>query len=158
MQACSTHVQDGSDPKRTGSAPPEAQGPRGRPGQVAVRLPPGRAETDRRAAHARRNACAASRPGAPDADRPRGRGPPPRARVRVIVVDASAMTEWLLQTELGSRVEDRLVRDGDAFHAPHLIDAEVVQALRRLVRTGDVSAPRAGEAVNDLTLLEVTRH
>ena len=76
----------------------------------------------------------------------------------MIVVDASAMTEWLLQTEIGSRVEARLVRDGDAFHAPHLIDAEVVRALRRLVRTGDVSAPRAGEAVNDLTLLQVTRH
>src|SRR5262245_62094705 len=114
MQACSTPVQDGSDPERTGSAPPEAQGQRGRPGQVAGRLPPGRAATDRRAANARENASAASRPDTRDADRPRGRGHPPRARVRVIVVDASAMTEWLLQTELGSRVEDRLVRDDDA--------------------------------------------
>ncbi len=51
----------------------------------------------------------------------------------MIVVDASAITELLLQTSLGSHVEARLFRDGDDFHAPHLLDVEVVQALRRLV-------------------------
>jgi predicted nucleic acid-binding protein len=64
----------------------------------------------------------------------------------VIVVDASAMTELLLQTPLGLRVEARLFRDGDDFHAPHLLDVEVVQALRRLARAGDVAARRAEEA------------
>jgi hypothetical protein len=52
----------------------------------------------------------------------------------VIVVDASAITEFLLQTPLGSRVEARLFRGRLEFHAPHLLDVEVVQALRRLVR------------------------
>ena len=69
----------------------------------------------------------------------------------MIVVDASAMTEFLLQTPLGSRVEARLFRDGDEFYAPHLLDVEVAQALRRLVRAGDVLAHRAEEAVGDLT-------
>jgi hypothetical protein len=38
----------------------------------------------------------------------------------MIVIDASAMTEFLLQTPLGLRVESRLLRDGDGFHTPHL--------------------------------------
>lgn len=76
----------------------------------------------------------------------------------MIVVDASAMTEFLLQTPLGSRVEARLFRDGDEFHAPHLLDVEVGQALRRLVRVGDVHAGRAEEALDDLMGFDIRRH
>lgn len=76
----------------------------------------------------------------------------------MIVVDASAMTELLLQTQLGSRVEARLFRDREAFHAPHLLDVEVVQALRRLVRTGDLTTGRAEDAVENLALLDIARH
>lgn len=76
----------------------------------------------------------------------------------MIVVDASAMTEFLLQTALGSRVEARLFRDSDEFHAPHLLDAEVVQALRRLVRAGEVLRDRAREALDDLADLDIRRH
>jgi predicted nucleic acid-binding protein len=76
----------------------------------------------------------------------------------VIVVDASAMTELLLQTPLGLRVEARLFRDGDDFHAPHLLDVEVVQALRRLTRVGEVPARRAEEAIEDLVLFDLQRH
>jgi predicted nucleic acid-binding protein len=76
----------------------------------------------------------------------------------VIVVDASAMLEFLLQTALGTRVEARLLRDQDELHAPHLIDVEVLQALRRLVRMGEVSASRAEEVVADLSDLDLHRH
>jgi len=76
----------------------------------------------------------------------------------VIVVDASAMLEFLLQTALGTRVEARLLRDHDELHAPHLIDVEVLQALRRLVRMGEVSASRAEEVVADLSDLDLHRH
>ena len=55
----------------------------------------------------------------------------------MIVVDASALLEFLLQTPLGTRVEARLFRDRDEFHSPHLADVEVTQALRRLVRSGE---------------------
>jgi pimeloyl-ACP methyl ester carboxylesterase len=61
----------------------------------------------------------------------------------VIVVDASALLEFLLQSPLGSRVEGRLLRDEDEFHSPHLIDVEVTQALRRLVRAGADNCPTA---------------
>lgn len=76
----------------------------------------------------------------------------------MIVVDASAIIEFLLQTPLGVRVEARLFSRADQLHAPHLIDVEVVQALRRLVRMGEVRPRRAQEAVEDLTALDIHRH
>jgi predicted nucleic acid-binding protein len=76
----------------------------------------------------------------------------------VIVVDASALLEFLLQTPLGARVETRLFRDEDELHAPHLVDVELVQGLRRLVRAGEVSAVRAEEAIADLIDLDLHRH
>lgn len=44
----------------------------------------------------------------------------------MIVVDASALLEFLLQTPLGARVEARLLRDEVEFHVPHLVDVELV--------------------------------
>jgi predicted nucleic acid-binding protein len=76
----------------------------------------------------------------------------------VIVVDASALLEFLLQTPLGARVEARLLRDEEELHAPHLVDVEVAQGLRRLVRTGEVSADRAAGAIADLADLDLHRH
>ena len=76
----------------------------------------------------------------------------------MIVVDASALLEFLLQTPLGTRVEARLFRDGDEFHTPHLVDVEVTQGLRRLVRSGEVSPDRAIEAIADLVDLDLHRH
>ena len=76
----------------------------------------------------------------------------------MIVVDASAILELLLQTPLGIRVEARLFREEDEWHAPHLLDVEVAQGLRRMVRSGDVTSARAGEAVADLTDLDLHRH
>ena len=76
----------------------------------------------------------------------------------MIVVDASALLEVLLQTLLGARVEARLFRDDDELHAPHLLDVEIVQGLRRMVRTGEVSSGRAAEAIADLTDLDLHRH
>lgn len=76
----------------------------------------------------------------------------------MIVVDASALLEFLLQTSIGIRVEGRLLRDNDELHAPHLVDVEVVQGLRRLVRMGEVSSARADEAIADLVDLDLHRH
>ena len=59
----------------------------------------------------------------------------------MIVVDAAALLEFLLQTALGTRVEARIFRGRDEFHAPHLADVEVTQGLRRLVRAGECLLP-----------------
>lgn len=76
----------------------------------------------------------------------------------MIVVDASALLEFLLQTALGGRVEARLFRNEDELHAPHLVDVEVVQGLRRLVRAGEVPSGRADDAIADLGDLDLHRH
>ena len=76
----------------------------------------------------------------------------------MIVVDASALLEFLLQTSLGARVEARLFRGEDELHAPHLVDVEIAQGLRRLVRTGEVSSGRADQAIADLIDLDLHRH
>ena len=44
------------------------------------------------------------------------------------------------------------------LHTPHLLDLEVTQVLRRLVREGALSAQRANEAIRDLLDLRITRY
>jgi predicted nucleic acid-binding protein len=76
----------------------------------------------------------------------------------VIVLDASAAVDWLLQTAVGRHIEERIYSRGESLHAPHLLDLEVAQVLRRLVREAAVSALRADEAIEDLLSLRVTRY
>lgn len=76
----------------------------------------------------------------------------------MIVVDASAVIELLLQTDLGLRVESRLFRDGAELHVPHLLDVEVAQAMRRLVKAGDLGPERVQQALDDLMVLGLHRH
>jgi predicted nucleic acid-binding protein len=76
----------------------------------------------------------------------------------VIVLDASAALDWLLQTAAGQKIESRIYSLGESLHAPHLLDLEVAQVLRRLVRDATVSALRADQALQDLLSLRVTRY
>jgi predicted nucleic acid-binding protein len=76
----------------------------------------------------------------------------------VIVLDASAAIDWLLQTAVGQQIENRIYSRGESLQAPHLLDLEVAQVLRRLVREGAVSSPRADQAIQDLLDLRVTRY
>ena len=61
----------------------------------------------------------------------------------MIVVDASAMLEVLLRTPAALPIEERLFEGGETLHAPHLIDLEVVQVLRRYAAGDEISAERA---------------
>ncbi len=76
----------------------------------------------------------------------------------MIVLDASAAVDWLLQTSAGQNIEKRIYSHKETLHAPHLLDLEVAQVLRRLTFQGVVSARRADEAVRDLMDLRVTRY
>jgi len=51
----------------------------------------------------------------------------------------------------------RLTDDGD-LHAPHLIDFEILQALRGLVRGGKLSLDRADDVRTDVADLTITRY
>jgi predicted nucleic acid-binding protein len=56
------------------------------------------------------------------------------------------------------RIEARIYSRGETLHCPHLLDLEVAQVLRRLVREHAVSAQRAYEAIEDLLDLRITRY
>jgi predicted nucleic acid-binding protein len=76
----------------------------------------------------------------------------------MIVLDASAAVDWLLQTPPGRRIESRIYSRNETLHAPHLLDLEVTQVLRRLVQQGVISARRADNAIRDLLDLRITRY
>jgi predicted nucleic acid-binding protein len=76
----------------------------------------------------------------------------------VIVLDASAAVEWLLHTQQGLQVDERIFSGPETFHAPHLIDVEVTLTLRRLAGSGTISVSRAEEALEDLLDLRMTRY
>jgi predicted nucleic acid-binding protein len=76
----------------------------------------------------------------------------------VIVLDASALVELILDTPTGELVAARIADPAEGLHVPHLADIEVVQALRRYVREGEIEAARAGVALDDLRALDVQRH
>jgi predicted nucleic acid-binding protein len=76
----------------------------------------------------------------------------------VIVLDASAAVDWLLQTSAGQQIEKRIYARSESLHAPHLLDVEVAQVLRRLVRETVISTQRGEEAIDDLADMRVTRY
>jgi predicted nucleic acid-binding protein len=76
----------------------------------------------------------------------------------VRVLDASVLVEILLQTPLGIRHTDRVLDRNDSLHAPHLLDLETLQAIRRLTLVGEISTGRAEAALIALLDLQLTRH
>jgi predicted nucleic acid-binding protein len=74
----------------------------------------------------------------------------------VRVVDASLLIEILLQTPLGARHTDRVLDSNESLHAPHLLDVEALQAIRRLTLARQISAVRAETAL--ITLLDLPLH
>lgn len=51
-----------------------------------------------------------------------------------------------------------LFAKNQTLHAPHLIDLEVAQVLRRYERSGVISAQRGAEALTDLLDFPLTRY
>lgn len=76
----------------------------------------------------------------------------------MIVLDASAAVDWLLQTPAGQRIERRIYASSVTLHTVHLLDVECAQVLRRLVREKILTARRAEEAIEDLSVLRITRY
>jgi predicted nucleic acid-binding protein len=76
----------------------------------------------------------------------------------VIVVDASALLEVLLNTSASDGIADRLFGRGDTLHAPHVLDLEVAQVLRRYNLSGEIDAERSEEALQDLADLPLNRY
>ena len=76
----------------------------------------------------------------------------------MIVLDASTVIDWLIQSSAGQLIERRIYSRNETLHAPHLLDLEVTQVFRRLAREGTISKPRADRAIHDLLNLRVVRY
>lgn len=76
----------------------------------------------------------------------------------MIVLDASATIEWLLQSSTGVKIDQRIFSPLESLHAPHLLDVEVTQVLRRYVRDKAITARRGQEALEDLADMPLSRY
>ena len=76
----------------------------------------------------------------------------------MIVLDASAALDWLLQSSPGRLIEKRIYSRKETLHAPHLLDLEVAQVVRRLVRERIITEQRADIAIQDLLNLRIVRY
>jgi predicted nucleic acid-binding protein len=76
----------------------------------------------------------------------------------MIVVDASAVLEALLRTPAATAVERRLFAPLQTLHAPHLLDVEVAQVVRRYAANGEIDAVRGRMVLADLADLPLRRY
>ena len=75
----------------------------------------------------------------------------------MLVVDSSAVLEALAARDPAPGLVEQLAEDGD-LHAPHLIDTEVLHALRRMLLRGQISPDRAHDARTDFADLTLVRY
>lgn len=77
----------------------------------------------------------------------------------MIVVDASVVVDFLLGegSDAGNRFAD-LLEAGEPLCAPHLLDVEVAQVLRRYVRRREVSVEHASFLLTQLVGLPILRY
>lgn len=76
----------------------------------------------------------------------------------MIVLDASAAIELLLRTPASAAIEALLFAPNETWHAPHLLDVEVAQVIRRYAAAGILDDARGRAALTDLCDLPVRRY
>ena len=75
----------------------------------------------------------------------------------MIVLDSSAVVEWLLGLPLADDVADRITA-ADSLHVPALLDVEVAQVVRHYAASGEIT-PQTGErALKALAELDAVRY
>lgn len=75
----------------------------------------------------------------------------------MLVVDTSALLNALVAKDRPPGLTERLSADGD-LHAPHLIDVEIVSALRRLNGSNELTDDRAADALSDFAETSISRY
>ncbi len=75
----------------------------------------------------------------------------------MIVVDASVIANLLLRTGAVAAIESRLLAAGD-WHAPHLVDLEVLHVLRREALSGRLSRTQAETLLQQFCAFSIVRH
>ncbi len=64
----------------------------------------------------------------------------------------------LLRTPASAAVESRLFVPGQTLHAPHLLDIEVAQVIRKFGARGEIDAERGRVALDDLGAVRMQRY
>ena len=72
----------------------------------------------------------------------------------MIVLDASAMLELLLATDIG-RQDGQRIRGTESLHAPQLLVIECIQVIRRTWMRGDIDAELGALLIDDLLALDI---
>lgn len=75
----------------------------------------------------------------------------------MVVVDTSAVLDSLAADRPEPDLAQRLATAGE-WHAPHLLDVEVLHALRGLVRGRKITLDRAQDARTDFAALAIVRY
>ncbi|MBA7692145.1 Ribonuclease VapC9 [subsurface metagenome] len=68
------------------------------------------------------------------------------------------MLEVLLRSQTGLEIEKRIFSPQETLYAPHLLDLEVAQVLRRYCASGEMDAERGREALRDLADIPINRY
>jgi predicted nucleic acid-binding protein len=77
----------------------------------------------------------------------------------VIVLDASAVVAVLVGPgSEAERIRKKVEGPGESLHVPHLMDLEVLHALRRQTLLGTLSQERGAEALEDLKNIAFVRY
>lgn len=76
----------------------------------------------------------------------------------MIVVDSSIILEVLLRTKSAESIEKKIFSRGQTLHAPHLIDIEIAQVIRRYISAGELTPERGMQAIEDLIDVRITRY
>jgi predicted nucleic acid-binding protein len=76
----------------------------------------------------------------------------------MMVPDCSAVVYALLRQPGSEAVAKRLLSSDAELHAPHVMDLEVIQTLRRLQRAGDLDSARASSLFDDFLHLRLIRY
>ena len=75
----------------------------------------------------------------------------------MIVLDSSAVVEWILGLPLADDVADRIMA-ADSLHVPALLDVEVAQVVRRFAASGEITAQTGERALTALAELDAVRY
>jgi predicted nucleic acid-binding protein len=75
-----------------------------------------------------------------------------------MVLDASALIELLLRMPAAEAVEARIREAKAILQAPHLLDIEVTQVIRRFVAGGIIHQERGKSALADLVAFPLLRY
>ena len=76
----------------------------------------------------------------------------------MIVLDASVVVELLVNGEKADAIRNELAGSAESFLVPHLIDVEVISAIRRLTAGERLDTHRSGQFLAALAALPAERY